>query len=336
MANPTFMTYADIVSASESDEVALIDVVARRSPLLRHLMWIPTDAGEKNTYAYQMVTEHPSFDPIGFNEGSTVTKAGYEEASDGVTYFEDRTAIDVKYRDQMPKKAEQFRKTQGMIKTSGMANSMAQQILYGNKATNERQINGLMTRYNALSGIASYRSSQIVDAGGTGSDNASIVIMAHGQTGIHGIYPAASTYGINITAEADWKKIESTGAILDVYGDKIRYSGGIATPNPRAFVRIANIDVSDILGSTPIDIHPLINEALSKLSADVDRSTLRCYTSSSVALAIQNQAADNNNRNTMQNIFKDKIFETQSDFMVGGGIPGFIDDAMLETEARVV
>jgi hypothetical protein len=72
------------------------------------------------------------------------------------------------------------------------AEKVATTIFYGNAGTDPEQFTGLSTRYSSLS---AGNGGNIVDAGGTGSDNASIWMIGHGE-GFHGIYPKGSMSGL--------------------------------------------------------------------------------------------------------------------------------------------
>jgi len=74
-----------------------------------------------------------------------------------------------------------------------MSNDMANTIFYGNTDTDPEQFMGLAPRFNSL---CAENGGQIVDAGGTGADNASIWFVVWGERTCHGIYPASETAGL--------------------------------------------------------------------------------------------------------------------------------------------
>jgi hypothetical protein len=129
----------------------------------------------------------------------------------------------------------------------------------------------LASRYFSL-GTTYTTSSQMIDGGGTGSDNTSIWLVGWAPNKAYGIYPKGSKAGL--VHEDDGKITISdpnnAGSFLKVYQSRFQWKCGIAIDDYRYVVRICNVDVSDLLttsdsSDTSANIIKLMVMALGKL-----------------------------------------------------------------------
>ncbi|RYF40758.1 MAG: hypothetical protein EOO27_47250, partial [Comamonadaceae bacterium] len=75
-----------------------------------------------------------------------------------------------------------------------MNQNMAETIIYGDATVNPERFTGLAARYSQLS---AGNGGNIIDAGGTGSDNTSIWLVVWGENTVTGIYPKGSQAGLD-------------------------------------------------------------------------------------------------------------------------------------------
>lgn len=159
-----------------------------------------------------------------------------------------------------------------------MNNEMAETLFYGNSLVESKEFTGLAPRYNDLDGPTG---DQIIDGGGTGTDNRSIWIINWDQDAITGIYPKGSKAGLthmdttaNLRGAADGYPIgdlvqDESGNDYLAYTDFFQWDMGIAVKDPRHAVRIANIDFSLLIKdrSTGADLEDLIIQGFHRLQA---------------------------------------------------------------------
>jgi hypothetical protein len=126
------------------------------------------------------------------------------------------------------------------------AEKVATTIFYGNAGTDPEQFTGLSTRYSSLS---AGNGGNIVDAGGTGSDNASIWVIGHGD-GFHGIYPKGSIGGLQHEDLGVVDAFDSSNNRFRAYMDWFQWKVGIVLPDWRNVVRIANLDISNLVAQS--------------------------------------------------------------------------------------
>ncbi len=138
-----------------------------------------------------------------------------------------------------------FRLSEDTAYIEGMSQTMAQTLFYGNEGTTPEAFTGLAPRFNSLS---AQNADNIVDAGGTGSDNTSIWLCVWGpQTGF-GIYPKGSQGGLSMTdkGQVTIENVDGAGGRMEAYRTHYRWDAGLTIRDWRYFVRIPNIDVSDL------------------------------------------------------------------------------------------
>jgi len=138
-----------------------------------------------------------------------------------------------------------FRLSEDTAYIEGMSQTMAQTLFYGNEGTTPEAFTGLAPRFNSLS---AQNADNIVNAGGTGSDNTSIWLCVWGpQTGF-GIYPKGSQGGLSMTdkGQVTIENVDGAGGRMEAYRTHYRWDAGLTIRDWRYFVRIPNIDVSDL------------------------------------------------------------------------------------------
>ncbi len=138
-----------------------------------------------------------------------------------------------------------FRLSEDAAHIEAMSQEMASTLFYGNEGTEPEAFTGLAPRYNSKS---AQNADNIIDAGGVGSDNTSIWLCVWGpQTGF-GIYPKGSTAGLQMTdkGQVTVENVDGNGGRMEAYRTHYRWDAGLTIRDWRYFVRIANIDVSDL------------------------------------------------------------------------------------------
>lgn len=146
----------------------------------------------------------------------------------------------------------EFLLTESKPFVEAMGQKFVHTLFYGNSAIDTEQFTGLSVRYSSLSAV---NAQNIIDAGGTGSDNTSVWLLAWGDTGLFGIIPQGSTAGLK---QDPWEKatLEAArtdgtmgigGARMRVMRQRFEWQVGLCLKDWRTCVRIANIDMSDLV-----------------------------------------------------------------------------------------
>ncbi|MFD2232772.1 major capsid protein [Phaeospirillum tilakii] len=138
-----------------------------------------------------------------------------------------------------------FRLSEDKAHIEGMSQEVAQTLFYGNEGTEPEAFTGLAPRYNSLS---AENADNIINAGGTGSDNTSIWLVVWGPDTCHGIYPKGSQAGLKHKdlGEVTIENADGANGRMQAYRTHYRWDVGLTLRDWRYVARIANIDVSDL------------------------------------------------------------------------------------------
>jgi hypothetical protein len=127
-----------------------------------------------------------------------------------------------------------------------MNQEMASTLFYGNGGLAPEEFTGLSPRYSLSTAT---NGSNVIKAGGSGGDNASIWLVAWGDETITGIFPKGSKAGL-IHEDFGEQTIEVTNGIggtrMRALQERWQWKAGLAVKDWRYAVRICNIDISDL------------------------------------------------------------------------------------------
>jgi len=144
-----------------------------------------------------------------------------------------------------------FRLSEARAFLEAMNQEMAQTLIYGNAGLAPEEFTGLAARYSALSGAGN--SANVISAAGAGSDNTSVWLVVWGENTITGIFPKGSKAGL-LHEDFGEVTVEVTAGIggnrMRAYQERFQWKAGIALKDWRYVVRVANIDVSDLVASS--------------------------------------------------------------------------------------
>lgn len=213
----------------------------------------------------------------------------------------------------------------------GMNQSMAQTLFYGDTSANPERFTGLAARYNSLN---AENAMNIVDAGGTGSDNASIWLVVWGPNTCHGIYPKGSKAGLQVTdkGQVTVENANGSGGRMEAYRTHYKWDLGFTLRDWRHVVRIANIDVSDLTknASSGADLIDLMTQAV-ELIPNLGMGRPVFYMPRKLRSFLRRQITNKVAQSTltMEDVGGKKVVSFD-------GVPCRRTDALLLTEARVV
>lgn len=138
-----------------------------------------------------------------------------------------------------------FRLSEDAAHIEGISQELASTLFYGNEGSEPEAFTGLAPRFNSLS---AQNSDNIINAGGSQSDNTSIWLCVWGpQTGF-GIYPKGSKGGLQMEdkGQVTIENVDGNGGRMEGYRTHYRQDMGLTIRDWRYFVRVANIDVGDL------------------------------------------------------------------------------------------
>lgn len=208
-----------------------------------------------------------------------------------------------------------------------------QTLFYGDTNSVPESYLGLSSRFYDIGAGAPASSRQIIDAGGTGTDNMSIWLVKWGPGGVYGIYPKGSQAGLVHKDYGEELCLAPDGVgELPMYRDWFEWNGGLAVEDWRNVVRIANIDASDLTkdAATGADLIDLMVQATELIDGAGDESRLVWYVPGKVRAFLRRQMLNKTN-----------VWVTQGE-IAGRRVTNFDSipvrkvDRLLTTEARIV
>lgn len=157
-----------------------------------------------------------------------------------------------------------FRAQEDAAHIQGMSNTLAAAMFYDDETDTEDSITGLAPRYNDLS---AKNADNIINAGGTGTDNRSIWLVGWSPNTVFSIYPKGSVGGLQMFDYGQQPHVESDGSIYQVYRSEYKWDIGVCVKDWRYAVRICNIDKSALTAdaSSGADLPSLMLDAWARL-----------------------------------------------------------------------
>ena len=286
------------------------------------------------------------------NSGVPYSKSTTEKFRVGLGELTDYSQIDKKF---VQISGEGFRRSEDVAFLQGMGQTVEQTFIYGNSVTNPASFTGIMNYYNSISGKASGQN--IVNAGGTGSSNASILLIGFGTNTIFGLYPRGSKAGLVMEDKGDTvPAYDSFGHRFEAYTTYFSQNVGLCIQDWRYCARMANIDTTNASLTPTGGSAGLFGPSAPDLFANLSRMALMLPTLTQEASGITSSDAEDDpspgirpvivcnrtvayglklqamrNRNVFQTI-TDAAGRVVESFL---GIPIIVSDQMLNTEAAV-
>lgn len=159
-----------------------------------------------------------------------------------------------------------FRLSEAQAFIESMNQEFCSTLFYGNSGLSPEEFTGLSIRY---SDPLATNGQNVIDAGGSGSDNSSIWLISWGSQTVHGIFPKGSKAGL-IHEDLGEVTVETSAGIagtrLRAYQDHWQWKCGLALKDWRYAVRIGSIDISNLVAkSSAADLIELMIKAIHRL-----------------------------------------------------------------------
>lgn len=326
-----YLTLADWAKRQDPNGKAarIVELLSQTNEILTDMVWKEgnLETGERTTVR----TGLPAVTWRLLNNGVSPTKSTTAQIDEACGMLEAWSAVDVALA-KLNGDVAGFRLSEASAFIEAMNQELAQTIFYGNSGLAPEEFTGLAARYSSLSAT---NGSNIVSGGGTDAGNqSSIWLICWGPQSIFGIYPKGTQAGLEHNDLGEETVNDAggvAGAVMRAYRDQFVWRAGIALKDWRYVVRIANIDISNLVAkSSAADLFDLMIKAIHRLPS-LSMGKCAFYMNRTV-----HQMLD---------------IQTRDDVQVGGqltydnsagkpslsfrGIPVRITDALTETENQV-
>lgn len=275
-------------------------------------------------------------------QGVPASKSTRAQITDVCGMLEARSEVDKDLADLNGNTAA-FRLSEAEAFIESMNQTMATQIFYGDATSNPDSFNGLAVRY---SDVAATNGQNIIDAGGSGSDNTSVYLIVWGPNTVHGIFPKGSKAGLVHENLGLQDAFDSSNNRYRAYCDRWQWKCGLTVKDWRYVVRIGSIDVSDLQGITgtqaltaSTNILKLMTKAMARIpSMGMGRAAF--YANRTVAetlgvMAMDKSASALSIQDAINQFGKVSPGSAGSSNLKFLGVPIRTTDALLNTEAAI-
>lgn len=264
-----------------------------------------------------------------YNAGVPKSKATTAQVTEAIALMEAICEIDADLA-KLNGNSPEFRDSEASAFIEAMKLRAATSIFYSDVRATGEEFLGLTPRFNSLSAP---NGTNIIDAGGTGSNNTSIWIVGWSPRTVYGVYPKGSDAGLQVMTgtEPEWA-FDGNNNRFKAYIDNYKWFLGLAMPDWRYVVRIANIDVTQLTknAATGADLTDLVAQALEKIHS-TSGVNVAIYGNRTVGSFLRRQVVNKVGNSTLT---MEKVAGTKD-----VTLDGFLlrrTDALLNTEARVV
>lgn len=340
---PTLADIATAMGANGTFDTERVNLLAQTNEMLDDMVWkegnLPT--GHKTT----VVNGLPTVGFRRFNEGVALSKSTNAQIEEGAAMLEGFFQVD-RALAVMSGDPNQYRLDESSMFMEAMNQTLQSYMMYGNNAVLPESFTGFAARYNTLSGAIG---GQVIDAGGSGSDNTSIYLVGWGPS-VFGMYPKGTVGGLhhedvtqNKTAGYDGHMIgdvlqDANGRQFMGLRDHFLWNCGLVVRDYRAVARIANIDISELIAGSvsAADIIELMIKAYYRIPTQLRKNNGKMgfgrpawYVNSTIKTALHLQAL---NKNQVQLSLREVEGKEVLTFL---GIPVREVDQLLNSEAAV-
>jgi hypothetical protein len=261
------------------------------------------------------------------NYGVQPEKSTTVQVDDSIGMLETYSEVDKSLAD-LNGNTNEFRLSEDMAFVEGLGQTFADSVFYGDTATNPERFMGFAPRFNDLSAA---NGGNIVDGGGTGSDNSSIWLVTWDDNICHFIFPKGQKAGLQSNDKGHVTKEDATKGLYEIYRTHYKWDVGLCVRDWRYVVRIANVDNSNLTkdaSGSSADLPDLMSQAIEKLHS-MGRGKPVFYMNRTLRSALRRQIKNSANVNiTMDEVGGKHV-------MSFDGIPVRLTDALTSAEAQV-
>lgn len=271
------------------------------------------------------------------NQGIPNSKSTTAQVDEACGILEARSEVD-KDLAMLNGNTAQFRLSEDVAFLEAMNQTQATTMFYGNPAIEPKSFLGLAARYSAAPGSSGI-GQNIIEGGGTSTDNTSVYLVVWGDNTVYCPFPKGSTAGL-MHEDLGEQTVYDGANRLQAFATRYQWKNGLVVKDWRYVVRIANIDVSDLVAGTGTQLSSA-GTALVKLMAramyripNMSAGRAAFYMNRTVhsGLAIQAMDRAQNVLAVNQGLSQ---FGTPYSWLSFLGVPCRRVDALINAEARV-
>lgn len=322
-------TLADLATRMDPNGniAQIIEILNQSNPILEDMPWVEGNlpTGHKTTIRSGL----PQGTWRKLNYGVQPEKSTSVQITDTTGMLESYAEVD-KDLVELNGNSVAFRMSEDKAFIEGMNQTMARQLIYGDASIDPEKITGFAPRFSQKSGAQN--SENILDAGGTGSNNTSIWLVGWGASTVHGIYPKGGQGGLQQEDLGRETLFDAQGGRYEGFRTHYQWKCGLCVRDWRYIVRICNIDVTALTknAAAGADLVDLLTQAV-EIPPNLNGAKFVFYANRTILAYLRRQIVNKVGASTLT------MEEVGGKHVVSfDGIPMKKVDVILNTEARVV
>lgn len=326
-------TYVDLIDVYKLHDgngqfVEVIEMLKEMNPVLDDAIAIECNKGTSHLHTVR--TGLPAVTWGKLYQGIPQGKSRTAQVEDTTGFVEGLSTVDDRLL-SISGNPGAVRLSEAMSYLESMNQEVSAKLFYGNTASDPEEFMGFAPRFNDLSAS---NGNQIIDAGGTGSDNTSIWFVTWGDNQCCLLYPKGTKAGVEREDMGKQRVTDGSGNAYYAMEEKFTWHVGLAVKDWRYVCRVANIDVSNMQAGS-VALYNFMRKAYYQLqNRRVAGGRLAIYCNRDVLESLDALAT---NAGSSDNFVRLKPVEIEGkEVMTYRGIPIRETDAILNTEARVV
>lgn len=245
----TLVTLADVAKSKDKQIGKVAEVLVQENPMLMDIPYMEMNMG--TIHKEDIRSALPTVYYRKANQAIPASKTTVEERTFTAAHFESKSQIDaaVAKRGGMDRVAyNRWNQAQGHIQAHAIEH--ASLTIYGSPSTSARKVAGFFDIYSTVNTTNEETANQVIDGGGTTTDNTSILLVHWGERSVFGIYPAGTQAGLKRTDRSAGNKevqinaLDSAGNAGSFWGyeEQFEIDHGLVVKDYRQAARICNID----------------------------------------------------------------------------------------------
>lgn len=262
--NSTAVSYHDLLNSLNPDGSAaqIIPILELACPVVKSATVIEGNMTNGNQTTIEATKGTAS--KRTYNAGVAKSKATNMPVMDMCSMYEANVEVDLRLLEKQPN-GEAYMAGQEKAAVAAMTEDFESDFFYGNSDTNILSINGLATRFDALSTTKTNKGYQISSAGGS-TNLSSMYLVGWGANGFNLFYPMGSQAGVDRIVTPRQRVTDPATNPFYAYCVNVNWQIGLAVENYRLGGRIANIDtVALATYGTSADTSPNLFQHVTKL-----------------------------------------------------------------------
>lgn len=256
--NATYLSLQDHLTRLNPDgsRALIIDRISKTTSAIRDMPFREGNVG--SGYQFTNRSKLPAVNWRVINEGVVASKSATGVVTETAGRLSGMSRVDVELAELGGDPAA-VRADEDAAFVPAMEEEIETGLFYHSTKTNPEKFMGLAPRLDSTSGPYGAQI-QLSSLSSSGSDQTSAYLVCWGPDTVHGFFPKGTKGGLSMTDHGKglFDDGSGSGKMNNYYTSEWNWRLGLAVKNPRYMARLANIDMSAILGTGSQLIQDLI------------------------------------------------------------------------------